>query len=122
VAPVRQNWASNVEYAAIAAALPTAGVVYSNGEIGALAYFCLDHDCRVVDPYLSDPGRTEPYVARWRADRPWAEPNYRHHAPPAPLPVRWRLDYTGSPPAGAARWPITGADGTTRFAVLTPAD
>lgn len=120
MAPLRQNWATNEQYAQIAAELPTEGVVYSSGEIGALAFFCLDHGCRVVDPYLADPGRTEQFVSRWRAEHPWAEPNYRHHEPRAPLPVRWRLDFTTAPPAGARSWPATGAGGHPWFAVLTP--
>lgn len=121
VAPVRQNWASNEQYARIADDLPTDGVVYSSGEIGALAFFCLDRGCRVVDPFLSDPGRTARYVDRWRDGHPWAELNYRHHRPADPMPARWRLDFTANPPDWALTWPVRGSSGEIRSAVLVPA-
>lgn len=121
MAPLRQNWASNAEYAAIAAELPTDGVILSTAEIGALAFYCQDRGCTVVDPWLADPGRTNQYVAAWRAAHRWADVNWRHYHPPQPVPVRWRLDFSYSVPPQPTDWPITGAGGLPGVARLSPA-
>lgn len=121
MAPLRQNWATVAEYAAIASALPTDGVILSTGEIGALAFYGQDRGCTVVDPWLADPGRTDRYVARWRAEHPWAELNWRHYHPPTLLPVAYRLDFSYSVPPQPGDWPITGAGGVPGVARLSPA-
>lgn len=54
--PLRQNWATNAQYEQIVDELPTDAVTYSPGEVGALAFYCQDRGCRVVDPFLADPG------------------------------------------------------------------
>ncbi|MEJ2864426.1 hypothetical protein [Actinomycetospora flava] len=105
LAPMRQNMATAAEYAAIARDLPTDGVVLSN-EIGSLAFACQDRGCTVVDPVLSDPGRVDASIARWRALHPAFELNYRHYAAPPPIPVRYRLE-VGLPEPGRGRWPVT---------------
>ncbi|MEJ2863352.1 hypothetical protein [Actinomycetospora flava] len=120
LAPVRQNWATNPEYEAIARDLPTDGVVYSSTEIGALAFYCQDRGCTVVDGVLADPGRVDQrWVAPWRAERPWTALNYRHYRPPAPIPARWRLEMGPAEPR-PGDWPITRAPGVHQVARLVP--
>jgi hypothetical protein len=106
VAPIRQNVVSNAEYARIVDQLPTDAPIYASGEIGALAYYGADRGLTVVDRYLADPGRTDAYVARWRADHPWAEPNFTHYDPPPPVQVGYQLDVARNPD-GTARWRLT---------------
>ena len=118
-APLRQNWATTAEYRRIAADLPTNGVVLSDGEIGALAFYCGDR-CTVVDPWLSDPGRSDAFVQRWRADHPGLAMNWTHYRPPAPLPVRYRLVFASAPGPGPS-WPVTTADHSRGWATLNPA-
>ncbi|MHC1562135.1 hypothetical protein ACR9E3_24495 [Actinomycetospora sp. C-140] len=119
LAPMRQNMATDAEYAAIARDLPTDGVVLSN-EIGALAFHCQDHGCTVVDPALSDPGRVDGLVSRWRASHPGWELNYRHYAVPPRTPVRYRLEM-GLPEPGAHGWPVTRTPTRHGWAQLVPA-
>lgn len=120
-APIRQNWATSGQYVRIASELPTDGVVLSEGEIGALALYCQDRRCTVVDRYLADPGRTNTYVQKWRGQHPGLEANWRHYQPPTPLRVRYRLDFgrlPGNPADNLRLWPVTGADGTPGWAAL----
>ena len=105
LAPMRQNMATATEYAAIARDLPTDGVVMSN-EIESLAFYCQDRGCTVVDPVLSDPGRVDASVARWRVFHPSFELNYRHYEVPPRTPLRYRLEL-GLPEPGPGRWPVT---------------
>lgn len=121
-APLRTNWATDAQYARIADELPRDGIVLSHGEIGALAFFCIDHGCRVVDDLLADPHATDRYVDRWRAEHPWAAVNYRFRDAAPALPIRYELDYGDGPKPGTTPvgvWPVTGADGGQRVAVLT---
>lgn len=120
LAPMRQNWATNDQYAAIAAGLPADGVVLSTTEIGALAFYCQDRGCTVIDPILADPGSTDRYVARWRTAHPWAEVNFVHYEPAAPLPVGYRLTFGPADP-WPGDWPITRAPGVHQVARLVPA-
>jgi hypothetical protein len=123
-APLRTNWASNAQYAAIADALPDDGLVLNRGEIGALAFFCLDRGCRVVDDLLADPHATDRFVTTWRAEHPWTATNYRFREPHPALPYRYVITYGDRPRPGTSplgTWPVTGADGRTRLAVLTRA-
>jgi hypothetical protein len=118
-APLRQNWATDSEYQHIAAELPADGPILSNGEIGALAFYCASR-CTVVDPFLSDPGRTDTYVVAWRAQHPALESNWRRYQAPPPVAVRYQLDYTRRPAAGALRvWRVTGSDRQVHYEVLT---
>ena len=120
LAPLRQNWATNLEYEAIARDLPTEGVVYSSTEIGALAFYCQDRGCTVVDGILADPGRLDQrFVAPWRAEHPWTALNYRHYQPPEPIPTQWRLNMGPADPM-PGDWPITRAPGVHQVARLVP--
>lgn len=120
-APIRTNWATNADYAAIAAALPRDGVVINKGEIGALAYHCLDYGCRVVDGLLADPSRTEVYVDQWRAEHPWTAANYWWRTEPSRPDYQYEVNYRwGSPlAAGDARWPVTNGSQRVGTATLT---
>ena len=98
------------------------GLVVSDGEIGALEFFCMDRGCQVVDKMLADPHATDVYVDAWRAPRPWTSLNYAFRAPAAPLPARYLLRYADRVPsdvAPVAVWPITGSDRKARVAFLT---
>ena len=106
MAPIRINWATPAQYAAIGKDLPAGAVVESPGEIGTIAYFC---DCTVVD-YLADPGRMTPYIAKYRAEHPGSALlalNYYHYRPPAPVVAQWRIVYEPVPPTGAGDWPTS---------------
>lgn len=94
--PLRQNWATNAEYERIVAELPTDAPVYSPGEIGAFAFYCLDRRpaCTVVDPFLADPGRVDEYVTRWRREHPGAEVNYARRTTHEPVATRWQVTFT----------------------------
>lgn len=121
-APLRTNWASNAQYAAIADGLPRDGLVLNRGEIGALAFFCLDRGCRVADDLLADPHATDRYVDAWRSENPWAAMNYRFRGMHPPLPFQYVINYGEGPKLGThplASWPVTGGGGRTRLAVLT---
>ncbi len=118
IAPIRQNWGTDQQYAAIAAGLPRDGWVLG-GEIGGLAYYCADHGCKVVDPVLSDPGRTDVLVAKWRREHPTLSAiNYRNYQPPAPIPVTYRLRFGAAEPGPGPSWPITRNPGIDQWAVL----
>ncbi|WP_274283033.1 hypothetical protein [Actinomycetospora lutea] len=118
LAPMRQNWATDAQYAAIARDLPTDGVVMG-GEIGALAFYCQDRGCTVVDPVLSDPGRVDHLVARWRAAHPSWELNYLHYEVPPRTPVRYRLELGLTEP-GPGRWPVSRSPDRHEWARLLP--
>lgn len=120
LAPIRQNWATNSQYAAIAAALPRDGVIMSNTEIGALAYYCQDHGCRVTDEILSDPTSVDRTLQRWRARHPAVEWNYAHYRPGPVLPIRYRLDFGEGDLRDPDTWPITRAPGFHQIARLVP--
>jgi hypothetical protein len=93
--PLRQNWATNAQYARIVDGIPTDAATYSPGEVGALAFYCEDHGCRIVDPFLADPGRVGRAVDRWRDAHPALEPAYAHRRPaPPPVPTRYLLVFT----------------------------
>lgn len=120
IPPIRQNWATNAQYAAIAAELPTDGVVLG-GEIGGLAFYCHDR-CAVVDPVLSDPGRTDVLVSRWRQMHPdIARVNYARYVAPPRIPVRYRLHTGLVEPGPGPSWPITRNPGIDQWATLEPA-
>jgi hypothetical protein len=116
-APFRTNLATTAQYATIAAQLPRDGLVVNRGEIGVLAYFCLDHGCRVVDGLLADPTRTDEYVERWRAEHPWTAPNYWWRTPSERPDHLYEIDYRW--PAPRAEWPVTNGSTVTGAAVLT---
>lgn len=118
LAPMRQNMATDAQYAAIARDLPSDGAVMSN-EIGALAFSCQDRGCTVVDPVLSDPGRVDGSVARWRAAHPAWELNYRHYSAPPRTPVRYRLEL-GLPEPAPGCWPVTRTPTRRGWACLFP--
>jgi hypothetical protein len=120
VAPIRENWATDEQYAAIARDLPTDGVVLG-GEIGGLAFYCADR-CHVVDPVLSDPGRSDVLVSKWIAEhRKLAAVNYRWYRPPPIIPVRYRLHAGVKQPGPGPSWPITRNPGWYQWATLEPA-
>lgn len=119
LAPMRQNWATNAQYAAIARDLPTDGVVRSTIEIGALAFYCQDRGCTVLDRILADPAGLDRYVVRWRAQHGWAEANYVHYRTPAPTAVAYRLDAGPAAPR-PGDWPITRVPGVNQVARLVP--
>jgi hypothetical protein len=114
-APIRFNWATTAEYAAVAATLPPGVVettsredVGGGAEIGVLAYFA-PPGTRVVE-FLSDPGRTADYIAGWREQHPGlvSDLNYANYTRPAPLPADWWLVYSTDQRPG---WtPITTVD------------
>ena len=117
VAPIRENWATDEQYAAIARDLPTDGVVLG-GEIGGLAFYCADR-CRVVDPVLSDPGRTDVLVAKWQRMHPTISTlNYRHYRPGPIIPVRYRVHAGVAAPGPGPSWPITRNPGRYQWATL----
>ncbi|WP_285652843.1 hypothetical protein [Actinomycetospora sp. NBRC 106375] len=120
LAPMRQNIATVAEYRAIIAELPTDGVVMG-GEIGSYAFYCQDRvpECHVVDPVLSDPGRVDGLVSRWRRFHPGWEVNYRYYRVPPPVPVRYRVDL-GDPDHQPGDWPITRAPGVHQWGRLSP--
>lgn len=115
--PLQGNTATAEHYATVgqglAAALPPGTEVESNGEVGALAYFCR---CALVD-HLSDRALVVPYLdaqvagagplgaAVWRA-------NYSHREPPGPAPQPGFFLQTatvGVPlPPGVASWTTGG--------------
>lgn len=120
LAPFRTNWATNVQYAAIAEGLPRDGLVINEGEIGAVAFHCLEHGCRVVDGLLADPSRTEYYVERWRTEHPWTAANYLWRETPVRPDYRWSVTYRpGGDPTGPGRWPITYGDSRSGAATLS---
>lgn len=120
VAPIRENLATDAEYAAIARELPTDGVVLG-GEIGGLAFYCADR-CHVVDPVLSDPGRSDQLVSRWiREHRKLSALNNRHYRPATIIPVRYVLLVGLRAPGPGPSWPVTGNPGRYGWAVLQPA-
>jgi len=116
LAPMRQNWATNAEYAAIARELPVDAPIMS-GEIGALAFSCQDRGCTVIDPVLTDPGRVDRFVAKWRFFHPAWELNYAHYEVPPPTPVGYRL-VLGLTDHQPGDWPITRAPGVHQWARL----
>lgn len=117
-APMRQNIATDAQYAEIVRRLPTDGAVMG-GEIGAYSFYCQDRvpACTVVDPVLSDPARVDGLVSQWRRFHPGWELNYRHYEVPAPTPVRYRIALDGSPEPGDWMIGVT-ADGAPRWARL----
>lgn len=121
LAPMRQNMATDAQYAVIARELPTDGVVMG-GEVGALAFYCQDRRpaCTIVDPVLSDPGRVDGFVSRWRAAHRWLDANYLHYRVPAPTPVKYRIGFGFDSPR-PGDWPITRAPGFYQWARLSPA-
>lgn len=119
-APMRQNWATDAEYAAIVDDLPTDGVIHASTEIGALAFYCQDRGCTVLDQLLAYPAGVDRYVDRWRRFHPSAEINYRFHEQPALIPGRYQLDYQSVPP-GPGDWWITRSPGFRQSAHLSPA-
>jgi hypothetical protein len=119
IAPIRENLATDAEYAAIARDLPTDGVVLG-GEIGGLAFYCADR-CHVVDPVLSDPGRSDVLVSRWIAEhRKLAALNYRRYSPPPIIPVRYRVHVGVATPGPGPSWPTTRNPGVYQWATLEP--
>lgn len=116
-APFRANLATTGEYMAVASVLPPGTVLStaspsmdSRGEIGVLAYFAPPRT-RVVE-FLSDPGRTAPYVQRWQATHPMLAWLYSDSAP-APLPVNAQIVLDPEP---RGPWPAsaTGVGRTMR--------
>jgi hypothetical protein len=120
IAPIRENLATDAEYAAIARDLPTDGVVLG-GEIGGLAFYCADR-CHVVDPVLSDPGRSDVLVSRWIIEhRKLSALNYRRYRPTPIIPVRYRVIAGLDAPGAGPSWPITRNPGWYQWATLEPA-
>lgn len=120
-APIRQNWATNSQYEAIARELPAGFPIMSTTEIGALAFYCHDR-CQVIDYVLADPGRVDGYVARWQAAHPTiAAINYRFYNSPAPIPVLLELQFGFREPGSGPAWPITRQPGMEQWARLVPA-
>ncbi|MEJ2870388.1 hypothetical protein WCD74_21640 [Actinomycetospora sp. OC33-EN08] len=117
IGPIRENWATNEQYAAIARDLPTDAVVLG-GEIGGLAFYCADR-CRVVDPVLSDPGRTDVLIAKFRREHPRLSAlNYVHYDPPPIIPVVYRVRAGVAAPGPGPSWPITRNPGWYQWAIL----
>jgi hypothetical protein len=91
-APVSINWASEAQYRALAATIPTGAVVQSPGEVGTLAYFCR---CAVVDG-LSDRGYLPGALDRLLPTMPGPvrtalDLNYRHLDRRVPVRATWRV-------------------------------
>lgn len=120
VAPMRQNWVSDDEYARVAARLPTNGIIYTTTEIGALAFYCQDRGCTIIDQFLAYPAATDAWVQKWRAAHPWAEWNYARYRQSAPIPVRYRLDYRVVDPNNPGDWPLTRPPGFYQAVRLPP--
>ncbi len=119
LAPMRQNWATDAQYARMADELPTDGVIYTTTEIGALAFYCQDRGCTVIDQFLAYPAATDEYVQRWRDAHPWAEWNYHRYHRSTPISARYELDYRAADPE-PGDWPITRSPGFYQSARLTP--
>jgi hypothetical protein len=115
--PLQGNTASAEHYAAVGeglrAVLPPGAEVETNGEVGAVAYFCR---CAYVD-HLSDRALVQPYLdaqlgnAGPLSRRVW-EVNYAHREPsgPAPRPgFVLRTVAAGTPHGpGVAEWTTDG--------------
>lgn len=119
-APMRQNWVSNAEYGRVAGRLPTDGVIYTTTEIGALAFYCQDRGCTIIDQFLAYPAATDAWVRRWRDAHPWAEWNYFRYRPSAPIRAHYRLDYRSADRADPGDWPLPRPPGFYQSELLPP--
>lgn len=122
LAPLSTNWGSAGQYAAMATELGrvTRGEpVSSEGEIGAVTYFCR---CPVLD-WFGDRARTDALIgsrvgAGSPVTRAVASWNFRFREPTPPTPTRWAL-VPGDVQGAVARWRLDNADRHARWVSLT---